>query len=162
MKSKLKIRIEIDSSCEEPEVVIRTNEKTGEIEDIAAAVEQYLESDYPKVRAFRDDVMYFFSQKDVFRVYTEMRKLIVCTVSGSYEARSTLKEQEEMLDPEMFIRISRFELVNINKITSFDFGVSGTIKVTFEDGSSTWVARRYVRTIQEAINRPVETKEEKQ
>ena len=67
---------------------------------------------------------------------------------GNAEAEK-FAELEERLDESRFVRISRFELVNIRMISGFDLSMAGTIKVSLKDGTETWVARRYVRTIQE-------------
>ena len=61
--------------------------------------------------------------------------------------RCTLRELEEILDARWFVRISRFEIINMNWVSGFDLSVKGTIKVTFEDGSYTWVTRRFVPSI---------------
>ena len=151
MKSRVNVRVEIDSSCLEPEVVIRAGERTALVERIVSAVEACAGRESPPVTAYRGDAMRLIEQRDIIRVHTEPRKLIVCAGAGEFEARCTLQEMEEALDPERFVRISRFELVNIEKIVSFDFSVTGTIKVSFEDGSSTWVARRYVHAIEQRL-----------
>jgi DNA-binding LytR/AlgR family response regulator len=52
---------------------------------------------------------------------------MVCTERGTFQARCPLQEMEAMLDPETFVRISRFELINMEKATGFDLSVSGTI-----------------------------------
>ncbi len=152
MKNRIKIEIEIDESLKEPEVVIRTDKDSAFVERIVAAIERCGEEDRSKVTAYKDNVISLLSQKDIIRVYTEQRKLVVSTVGDKYESKSTLKDLEAMLDPKMFVRISRFEIVNLNKVTGFDFSVAGTIKVLFDDGSSTWVARRYVRAIEQKLS----------
>ena len=49
------------------------------------------------------------------------------------------------------MRISRFEIININWVSSFDLSTAGTIQVIFEDGSVAWVSRRYVRAIEQRL-----------
>ena len=66
-------------------------------------------------------------------------------------ARGTLAEMEAVLDRSRFLRISRSELINLYRVSSFDFSLSGTIQVRFDDGSVSWVARRYVRAIQKTL-----------
>ena len=151
MKDKITVRVEIDPACRTPEVVIRADQKTGLIGRIVAAVEKCGKSEAPRITVFSGGAALLLSQRDIFRVYTEARRLIVCTERESCEARCSLQELEKMLDPAYFVRISRFEIINIGKVSGFDVSVSGTIKVFFEDGSSTWVSRRQVRAIEERL-----------
>lgn len=58
---------------------------------------------------------------------------------------------EKTLDRERFVRISRFEIINMEKVSGFDMSISGTIQVTFQDGSATFVARRYVNAIEKRL-----------
>ena len=134
MNEKISVRLEIDASCPEPEVIIRAGLQTDLTDRIISAVERAL-----------------VTQNDIIRVYTENRKLILCTKNGKFESRQPLKELEEKLDKEHFVRISRFEIVNLQKISGFDFSNTGTIRVFFHDGSETWVARRYIQSIQQTL-----------
>ncbi len=153
MKDRFMIRIELDPSCHTPEVVIRTDQETALVERIVSAVDRCVKSDTPRIAVFDGNSALLISQRDIVRVYTEPRKLMVCTEAGRFEARSSLQEMEKTLDRESFVRISRFEIINMEKVAGFDVSVSGTIQVTFDDGSSTWVARRYVRMIEQRLER---------
>ena len=91
-------------------------------------------------------------QKEIIRVYTENRRVVISSISGRYVTRMTLQELELLLCEESFVRISRFEIVNLKKVSSFDLSMTGTIRITFEDGSDTWVARRFVRAIRDKLS----------
>lgn len=151
MKDRVKVRIELDPSCHTPEVVIRTDQQTGLVEKLISAIERCTKSEEPRVTVFDGNAALLLNQREILRVYTEPRKLIVCADRGRYEARCSLQEMENTLDPESFVRISRFEIINMEKVSGFDVSVSGTIQVTLDDGSSTWVARRYVRAIEQRL-----------
>ena len=151
MKNAIDIDIQIDPACVDPKVIIRTNRISPEIDDIVHAIESSTESAYPMVRAYAGDTMVLLSQREIIRVYLESRKLVVWTDRGGFVARGTLAEMEAVLNHRRFLRISRSEIINLYKVSNFDFSLSGTIQVNFDDGSGTWVARRYVRAIQETL-----------
>ncbi len=151
MKSIIDIDIQIDAACAEPKVVIRTDRVTPEVESIVAAIEHCMDTQYSMVTAYDGNATVLLSQREIVRVYNENRKLIIQTERGAFTARRTLAEMEATLNNGRFLRIRRSEIITLYKVANFDFSLAGTIHVHFEDGSSTWAARRYVRAIQEAL-----------
>ena len=152
MSEKIKIGVSIDPECEQPQVLIKTAERTELIENIIKAVEQCARGGAPKITVYDGERIVFLDEEDIIRVYVENRMLTVCASQGKYTSRMTLKEFEENLDSEMFVRVSRFEIVNLKRVASFDLSVAGTIAITFEDGGETWVARRCVGNIREKLS----------
>ena len=159
MSGKVDIHLEIDSSCQKPEVIIRSDRQTELTDRIISALERCLGNEYPPVMAYRKDTLVLIAQKEIIRVHTENKRLILCTESGRYEARQPLKELVEKLDRDCFFRISRFEIMNLRKVAGFDFSSAGTIRVIFTDGSDTWVARRYVQVVQQTLKEQTKGKE---
>lgn len=149
----MNIEIQIDPECHDPVIVIRTDQKTQRVEDIVHAIETCTNNSYPLIVGYRDNEMELLSQRDITRVYVEARKVRICAGREVYETNKSLSFVEQQLNPDRFIRISRFEIANIRKISSFDFSTAGTVYIRFDDGSVTWAARRYVRAIQQAISR---------
>lgn len=158
MKNPARIEIQIDPSCQEPVVLIRTAWKTQEVENIIQAIENSAGGEYPLIVAQHDNATELLSQRDIVRVYVEARRVRIGTEKGIFESHKSLSYLEQLLNPERFIRISRFEIVNIRKIASFDFSRAGTVHIRFDDGTVTWAARRHVRTIQQVLER-IETGE---
>lgn len=151
MKSAIDIDIQIDPACGDPKVIIRTDRMTPEIDNLVHAIESSVDNANPMVTAYVGDTTVLLSQREIIRVYVESRKLVVWTERGGFFVRKTLAEMESVLNRHRFLRIGRSEIINLNKVSNFDFSLSGTIHVHFDDGSSTWVARRYVRAIQETL-----------
>ncbi len=151
MADKPNIRIEIDPKCKDPEVIIKTDRQSGLVDMIIEAIENCLDETGSQIAVSKGNKVALLNKSEIVRVYTENRKLTVCTQADTYESRLSLTELEEILGEDAFIRISRFEIINLNKVTGFDMTVAGTIKVVFEDGTETWVARRYVKDIREKL-----------
>lgn len=151
MRSTIDIDIQIDAACGEPKVIIRTNRMTPEIDGIVQAIQDRMDSQYAMVTAYDGDKTVLLSQREIIRVYNENRKLVIQTERGDFTVRRTLAEIESILNASRFLRISRSEIINLYKVSDFDYSLSGTIRVHFDNGSSTWVSRRYVRSIQEIL-----------
>lgn len=160
MKKPVEIKIQIDPKCHDPVILIRTDQKTQAVENIVHAIEACTDSGYPLIAGYRDSEMELLSQRDIIRVYVETRKVRICTDGGTYDSRKSLSGLETVLNTDRFVRISRFEIVNIRKIARFDFSMAGTVHIVFDNGSMTWVARRYVRAIQQALKHIETGKEE--
>ena len=153
MRNPVNIEIQIDPQCHDPVIVISTDKKTQRVEDIVHAIETCTNNSYPLIVGYRDNEMELLSQRDITRVYVEARKARICAGNEVYESNKSLSFLEQQLNPDRFIRISRFEIANIRKIASFDFSTAGTVYIRFDNGSVTWAARRYVRAIQQALSR---------
>ena len=151
MKNVIDIDIQIDPAYTEPSVIIRAERMTPEIDSIVHAIESATDSAYPMVAVYDGETRALLSQREIIRVYLENRQLIVRTDRGGFVARGTLAEMESKLNRSRFLRISRSEIINLYKVSNFNFSLLGTIQVTFDDGSVSWVARRYVRTIQKTL-----------
>lgn len=152
MNKKVDIKVEIDPSCKTPEVIIKTDQKTEYVDKMIYDIERTLSGDYPQIIAYCGDTCVLLNQWDIVRVYTENRKIVVRTLTEEYESKLTLRELEDILDESCFVRISRFEIVNLKKVFGFDLSIAGTIKITFVNKTETWVARRYVKAISDKLN----------
>ena len=151
MKNTIDIDIQIVAKCTDPQVIIRTNRMTPDIDSIVHAIQNCIDTQYAMVTAYDGDTMVLLSQREIIRVFKENRKLIIQTDRGDFIAPKTLGEIVSILNSTRFLRTSRSEIINLYKVSSFDFSLSGTIRVHFDNGTSTWVSRRYVRTIQNVL-----------
>ena len=51
------------------------------------------------------------------------------------------------LDAQRFVRISRYELVNLDMVRKFDFTLGGTLRLELAGGMETWASRRCIPAI---------------
>lgn len=79
------------------------------------------------------------------------KKLAICAEDGTYELRMSMQDAEELLNPFIFMRISRYEIINLGKVRRFDFSVTGTLRVEMEGGTETWASRRLIPAIRSRL-----------
>ncbi len=144
----MQIKIEIDSAYKEPKVIILTDKMTEEVNEIL----RKLSEEKPNILAgFRNDTLTVLEKSEIYRIYSESGKVIAVAGNKEYILRQRLYELEEKLSKDNFVRISNSEIVNLKKVKSFDLSISGTICVSFTDGSTTYVSRRYVSKIKDIL-----------
>ena len=155
MKNMVDIEVVLDEQYVEPHVTIRTKTNTQQVENIICAIENVSNSDYPQIAANKDDKLVFVSQRDIVRIHTEGRKLILQTDEETYTVKRTLAGIEDVLDKARFLRISQSEIINLYKVRCFDFNMSGTIGVEFDCGIKSWVSRSRVKQIKSLLSQGV-------
>ena len=144
----MEIEIKIDSTCNEPKVIILTDKMTEDVNDII----KKLSETPPKIlTGFREDTVEILEQCEIFRAYASEGKVFAVTNDGIYTLRLRLYELEERLNSNKFVRISNSEIINLKKVKNFDLSFIGTICVTLLDGTVTYVSRRYVSKIKKVL-----------
>lgn len=140
----MEIQIRIDTACKEPKVVICAAEMT---EEVKALLEKLSPQTPRLIFGSREGVVQVLEQKDLIRVYASGGKVFGVTDEGEYALRFRLYEMENQLDSRQFVRISNSEIVNLKKVKNFDMNFAGTICVKLENGTVTYVSRRYLSKI---------------
>lgn len=151
MKNMVEIEVVLDEQYVDPHVTIKTRNNTQQVENIICAIEDASDSDYPQVAANNEGRLVFVSQRDIVRIHTEGRKVILQTEDDSYTVRKTMAGLEDVLNPTRFLRISQSEIINLYKVKCFDFNLAGTIGVEFDCGIKSWASRSRVRQIKEHL-----------
>ncbi|MCI8589923.1 MAG: LytTR family transcriptional regulator [Clostridiales bacterium] len=144
----MQIEIKIDDSYAEPKIVILTASMTDEIDNLIKKIS----NESPKIISGRKDhIVEILEPNDLIRIYTNAGTTLAVTKRGEYTLRWRLYEAEQRLNPNQFVRISQSEIINLNKVESFDLGLTGTICVKLFDGTVTYVSRRYVSKIKKTL-----------
>ncbi|MCR5302345.1 MAG: LytTR family transcriptional regulator DNA-binding domain-containing protein [Lachnospiraceae bacterium] len=151
MKDMVEIEVVLDERYTDPHVTIRTKSNTQQVENIICAIEDASHSDFPQIAAEKGDTVEFVSQRDIVRVHTEGRRIVIQTENDIFTVKRTLTGLEDVLNPSRFLRISQSEIINLYKVKSFDFNLAGTIGVEFDCGIKSWVSRSRVRQIKNLL-----------
>ncbi|MCI8800237.1 LytTR family transcriptional regulator [Acetatifactor muris] len=144
----MRVEIVIDSSCTEPEILIRTASVT---EEVSRIVEKLSENTPQVISGSRNGKIEVLEQADLIRVYAHNGKVFAVTDSGEYTCRLRIYEFEQRLDADSFVRISNSEIINLKKVRHFDLSFTGTICVRLLNGTVTYVSRRYVSRIKKIL-----------
>lgn len=153
MSDFLDLRLIIDKNCPKLSVLIKNKEHNDDVEGLISAIQEFANKKIPMVTAYFKNSVVMLPQRQIIRLFISNRRLMVQTSGRVYESKKTLSELEKILDGERFVQISKSEIINLRKVRSFDFSATGTIGVELENGENTWVARRRVRFVKEALAR---------
>lgn len=84
---------------------------------------------------------------------TDNKRLRVESEDGTFWIKATMQFAEQNLNPSAFLRISRYEIINLRKVRRFDFSNSGMLSVEMEDGTRLWASRRFISVIRERLQK---------
>lgn len=143
------IRFEPDPSLDHVEVLIRAPEKDEDVETLM----EKLSGHPPETLTVFDENgnLRKLREEEIIRVSVEGKLLNITTEDGSWYLRRTLQSLEADLDPQRFLRISRYELVNLNKVLRYDFTIVGALMLELPGGVQAWASRRCIPAIRSRL-----------
>lgn len=146
----LKIRIEIDPSITEEEVIIRCPKLTAEIEAVQQALTSATASNQ-KLMLMCNDKEYYIDMDSILFFETANRGVSAHTKQDIYQTKYTLRELDSIL-PSKFMRVSKSTILNTDKIFSVSKNLTSVSTVEFEDTpKSVLVSRHYYRALQDRL-----------
>ncbi len=151
MKNSIDIEVVLDEKFVDPSVTIRAKDRSDQVENIITAIENASEDAFPGVSVKSEGAVSVIPQRNIIRARTEGRKIVVDTDEGTFAVKYSISALEDMLDSTRFFRISQSEIINLYRVKNFDVSIAGTILVEFENGESTYVARRYIKALKQRL-----------
>lgn len=140
----VKVDIKIDKDVLETTVIIVTNE----IDDEVLKLQENIINLKPNLLSgFNGNRFEIIKEENIIRLYTSEGRVYIVTKDKEYVTRQTLQELENELNKNYFIRISRFDIINLDKIKSFDLSFVGTISVEMVNGDVLYVSRRKLKEV---------------
>ena len=146
----MKVEFQQDPACTEPRVLIRAAQMTGEV---AGLIRRLTDAPPAFLMGFRDEQAVPLDPAQIIRIYAQAGKVLADTAQGSYVLRPRLCDLEARLDATVFVRISNSEIINLRHCQGFDLKLTGTICVALTGGVVTYVPRRYMKQIRQALAR---------
>ena len=147
---RIKVRFEQESALDYIDVLVRASEHGGEVDEVMARAA----GREPVILNVTDaeGAQRAIPAADVLLISVNGKRVDVVTEDGRYLARTSLQSMESCLESEQFLRVSRYELVNLSKVVKYDFTLGGALRLEFSDGMETWASRRCIPAIRRRLN----------
>lgn len=142
MVIKMDIQI-IEHAEDSPQVII----KCRKIDDEVIRLKKHIELFDKKLQAKKENELYFVHSSDVLYFESVDNRTFLYTEDSVLEVRQRLYELEMFLSDKDFIRTSKSQIVNINKIKALKPELNRTILATMCNGEQLSISRKYVQAI---------------
>lgn len=148
-------KIEIEFKEEKENENIRVVFHAQEMDDEVRSLMKRLQTPFKDTLLVQDakGEMIVLPVIDIISISSDQRKLKVVAEEGDFELHTSLREIQKELDETDFLKISRYEIINLHKVKRFDFTVSGSLKITMNNGLKTWASRRFIAEIRERLTK---------
>lgn len=153
----MKIKIEIDESLSEDEVLIRCRGLTEQVTEIQKAVSEVVNTSKRFV-FYRCNTEYYLALEEILFFETDGDGINAHTRDNIYQTKYKLYELEDLL-PGCFMRISKSSIVNTNHIYSISRNLTASSVVAFAGThKQVYVSRYYYKPL---VNKLEEKRMEK-
>ena len=130
------------------QIVIRCKKIDDEIKRLKNHIELFDKKLYAK----KDNKMFFVNSSDILYFDSVDNRTFLYTEDDVMEIKQRLYELEVSLSDKDFVRISKSQIVNINKIRSLKPELNRTILATMSNGEQLYISRKYVKVIRDMLS----------
>ena len=145
----IKTQFKEKDGIQDIEVVITASEQSDAVKSLMKRIEDPLAGTLLVSDA--EGITTVLDEESIISISSGSKKLIIRADDGLYELRMSMQDVEKQLNPLAFIRISRYEIINLGKVRRFDFSVTGTLRIEMKDGTETWASRRLIALIKKRL-----------
>lgn len=147
---KISVRFEKEPARDDIEIIIRADSRDGQVNALIEALTQH---EPIRLTALdQENRPSIIDEKDIVFISAAGKNVQIVAVHGKYKAKQSLQRIEELLSGQ-FLRVSRFEIINLKMVRKYDFTLMGTLRIEFDNGMETWASRRYIPLIKEKLSR---------
>ena len=146
----MKIRIEIDQTITEEEVIIRCARLSDRVNNLQTILLK--DQEEKKFVFYKDDTEFFLPIDEILFFETSDNQVWAHTKSDEYQVKLKLYELENSL-PGYFMRVSKSSVLNIKKVYSISKNLTASSKVEFFDSHKVvYVSRNYYKALKEKMS----------
>ena len=148
---RVNVRFEEEAKRRDIDVLFTASQMDDQVTALMSRVEDPLVVTW-SVRNERGELV-TLPEERIVTISVDNRKLRIAADDGVYWLKMTLQDAEKVLNPSMFLRVSRYEIVNLRKVRQFEFTLTGTLRVEMENGSDIWASRRFIPIIKKRLSK---------
>lgn len=146
----MKVRIEIDETLFEDEVVIRCRRLDEETQKIYQSLQE-VKKETRSILFYHDNTEYYFPLDKILFFETEEHGVRAHTPDQIYDTQYRLYELEEML-PGTFMRVSKSTILNLQHIYSITKNLTAASVVQFSGThKQVYVSRNYYKPLKSRL-----------
>lgn len=146
----MKIKIEIDETAQEDEIIVKCRELNDNVRRIQQAVTEI--SDRNEIEFFKDGTEYFLPVESVLFFETAGNLINAHTADDVFQVKFKLYELENIL-PGYFVRVSKSTILNIRHIYSIEKNITSSSLVRFsKTHKQVYVSRNYYRFLKQRLS----------
>ncbi len=137
-----------NKSLDRIEITVCAPEKNAQVEELLARFadrELFLDLPTEGGRTFR------VRTDSIIRIYSQNRSNYVCVEDETIRTTASVNDLAAQLNEGGFLRISRFEIINLEKVVRFDFSIAGQLKIKLEQDQTVYASRRYIPVIRDYL-----------
>ena len=123
-----------------------------QIDDEVIRLKCHIELFDKKLQAKKDNELHLINSFDVLYFESVDNRTFLYTEDDVLEVKQRLYELEVILSDKDFIRISKSQIVNINKIKSLKPELNRTILATMCNGEQLYISRKYEQAIRNMLS----------
>ena len=123
------------------QVLIKCKQADEQVKRLKAHIELFEN----KIQAKQENGYCFVNALDVYYFESVDDRVFLYTEDNVMEVKQRLYALEELLPKQDFIRISKSQIVNINKIKALKPELNRTILATMCNGEQLYISRKYVK-----------------
>ncbi|MBQ6067819.1 MAG: LytTR family transcriptional regulator [Clostridia bacterium] len=130
------------------EITVCAPEKNAQVEEILARFSEkdaFLDLPTEGGRIFR------VRRDGIIRIYSQNRSNYVSVADETIRTTASVSDLAAQLNEGGFLRISRFEIINLEKVVRFDFSIAGQLKIKLEQDQTVYASRRYIPVIRDYL-----------
>ncbi len=145
----LKVKLNIDPSQKEAELIINAPNLTPEVKQLYQLLQER-QSNLEQIEAEKENVSYYLNLSDILFFETDSKVVMAHTKRNAYQVKYKLYELEDLLGGN-FMRVAKSTILNLDKVYSVTRSISNC-QIKFEESYKTvYVSRHYYRDLRNRL-----------